>query len=157
MLNTIKLINSYKEILIYKKISSISIFLFNLRLINYKNYKYINLFNIFFIETFILYFLKLIWRGKAYRIRFFKKFSKITFNFGHSHWTKLTYNKKNLSIFKLKRQNYLIILNKKKLKKTFTSQINSIRNYNKYTKRGVKIKHTPYIKRFGKISQISQK
>lgn len=155
MLKTINLINNYNEQIILKKINYINIFINNFKLIHYKNHLNFNKFNLFFINTFIYYFLKLIWRGKAYRIRFFKKSNKFTFNFGHSHWYKLKYNRNIYSIFKLKRQLYIIIFKNRKLKNILINNFNNIRVYNKYTKRGLRVKNTPYIKRFGKISQIN--
>lgn len=59
------------------------------------------------------------------------------------------------SIFKLKRQLYIIIFKNRKLNNILINNFNNIRIYNKYTKRGLRIKNTPYIKRFGKISQIN--
>ena len=33
----------------------------------------------YFIDTFVSFYLRLVWRGKAYRVRFFKKKKKIYF------------------------------------------------------------------------------
>lgn len=118
------------------------------------NYNFLKKFKIYYQNTFIYFFLHLIWKGKAYRVRFFKKSQKFTFNFGHSHWTKLYYDN-STTFFKLKRQLYLILFYNLKDKEGIVKTINSIRFFNKYTLRGLKIKQTPYRRRFGKISQAN--
>ena len=153
MFKSVKFINVYNEQIILKNFNNITIFITNFILNHYKNFFFIKKFNLFFINSFIYYYLKIVWRGKAYRIRFFKKSCKFTFNFGHSHWYKLKYNNNLYSFFRLKRQSYLILFFDRKLKNHLVNKFNKIRVYNKYTKRGVRIKSTPYIKRFGKISQ----
>ena len=95
------------------------------------------------------------WRGKAYRVRLFKKNNKFTLNFGHSHWYKILFNKNYFKFSKLKRQSYLVLFSNRCDCLFLKQIINSIRILNKYTKRGIKIKKTPYIRRFGKISQVN--
>ena len=60
MLKTIQFINNYNEQIILKKINYINIFISNFKLTSYKNHLYYNKFNLFFVNTFICYFLKLI-------------------------------------------------------------------------------------------------
>jgi len=60
MLKTIKFINLNKDVLVLKRLNYITIFLSHIILINYKNYKYFNKLNLFFVNTFIQFFLKLI-------------------------------------------------------------------------------------------------
>ncbi len=154
MLKTIKLILNNSEKFYVKQINNILFFK-----LNYKSY-YINTVNSnklkkFFSDTFITFFLRITWRGKAYRVRFFKNYNKFTFNFGHSHWCKLIFKKNLFNFSKIKRQNYIIFF-KHRLDKFYAINIiNNIREMSKYTKRGIKVKKTPYIKRFGKISQVS--
>ena len=110
---------------------------------------------IFFVETFVSYYLRLIWRGKAYRIRFFKKSQKFTFNFGHSHWFKLTFRKNKFQFFRMRRQSYLVTYSNRLEYFFLRDLFNNIRQYNKYTKRGLRLKKTLYKQRFGKISQVN--
>jgi hypothetical protein len=117
-----------------------------------KNYKIIKN---YFLYTYISFFLRIVWRGKAYRIRLFKKKKKFTFNFGHSHWYKLVYNKPFYSFFRIKRQSYLVLFNTRNQRRTLTDIFSSIRPYNKYTRRGIRLKKSVYIRRFGKISQVN--
>ena len=51
----------------------------------------------------------MIWKGKAYRVRLYKKYNKFTLNFNYSHWYKLIFNKNRYKINKVNRQNYLFI------------------------------------------------
>lgn len=105
--------------------------------------------------NFFFFFFKITWRGKAYRVRLFKKSNKLTLNFGHSHWYKIFFTKNNITFSKLKRQSYIAIIYDFYNIFNFIKQIHAIRFLNKYTKRGIKLKKFPYIKRFGKISQVN--
>lgn len=131
--------------------------LIGLSLINsyYLDKKKKKTFKNFYISSFITYYLRFIWRGKAFRIRFFKKSNKITFNFNHSHWYKLIFKKSYIRVFRLKRQNYLITYSSRFDKSIISNIINSIRPYNKYTKRGIRLKKYFFKQRFGKISQVN--
>jgi hypothetical protein len=151
MLKTIKIKNLFKNFLIFKEINNIIIYIINI----HKLTTYNKLINNYFIKTFIIFYFRLIWRGKAYRVRFFKKFNKFTFNFGYSHWTKLLYDINNYNVIKIKRQNYIIIYFNHKNKLYVLNFFNNIRTFNKYTKRGLRLKQTPVIRRFGKISQVN--
>jgi len=104
--------------------------------------------------TFSFFFFHFMWRGKAFRIRFYKKNNKITFNFNHSHTTKLIYGD-NYSFAKLRRQLYLILFYDYSDLFTLPGIFQKIRVYNKYTKRGIRIKQLPYRIRFGKVSQVN--
>ena len=152
VLKTIKIYNKNNEFLLLKKINDIICFIKtnnfcqnNLKSKILKNY---------FKESFLYFFFRIIWRGKAYRVRFFKKNNKFTFNFGYSHWLKLIYDK-NFYFCKVKRQNYIIIFYIRNHINYVKNFFNNLRTLNKYTKRGIKIKKSPYIKRFGKISQVN--
>lgn len=109
----------------------------------------------FYVTTFVYFFSRIIWRGKAYRVRLFKKSNKFTFNFGYSHWTKLIYDSSKFLFYKLSRQNYLVFYQTREQQHELFSLFSNIRRMNKYTKRGIRIKKLPYIKRFGKISQVN--
>ena len=155
MLYTWKLTNSQKDLILLKKINNFFFFLLNFTYKRYMGKHYYTILKKYYVYTFITFYLRIIWRGKAYRVRLFKKIKKFTLNFGHSHWCKLWYNDNFFKFFKIKRQNYLILFSNRwedfYLKYLFTK----IRIYNKYTRRGIKLKKTPYIKRFGKISQVN--
>lgn len=110
---------------------------------SYKNY---------IVNSFIVVWTRVIFKGKGYRIRNFKLNNKLTFNFGHSHWTKIKFIK-YWFFFKRKRQNYLIftLYNRDMLK--FRQELPHIRLLNRYTKRGLRLKIQCIVRRFGKISQ----
>lgn len=155
-MTTIKLILKKKpNFYTLKKINNIYITLVNYGTHIYSNKHQINTLKLFFSHTFVNYFTKIIWRGKAYRVRFFKTSSKFTLNFGHSHWLKIIFKKNYFNFFKIRRQSYLILF-AKRLDSSFLKNIfNKMRVYNRYTRRGIRLKKTPYIRRFGKISQVN--
>lgn len=138
-----------------KKINNITVFLLNYNQTFCYNNEVIYKFKKFFVHSYIQYFLRIIWRGKAFRIRYFKKSHKFTFNFGHSHWLKLLFSPKIYNFFKIKRQSYLSIFSDRCDSKNLLFWFNNLRQMNKYTKRGIRVKTSPYIKRFGKISQVN--
>ena len=108
-----------------------------------------------FVYNYIVYFLKIMWRGKAYRVRLFKKKSKFTLNFGHSHWYKVLYKKDYFKFFKIRRQSYLVLFSNREERHFVANAFHTIRRYNKYTKRGIRVKKTFFLRRFGKISQVN--
>lgn len=114
-----------------------------------------NIFKNYFIYSFVIYIFRIVWRGKAYRIRFFKKSSKFTLSFGHSHWFKLLYNTNYFNFWKLRRQGYVVIFSNRHYIVPIRNLFNNIREYNKYNRRGIRLKKTYYLKRFGKISQVN--
>ncbi len=128
-------------------------------LLNKKNFPYnVNAMRIshkYYVSTYMYYFSRIIWRGKAYRVRLFKKNNKFTFNFGYSHWTKLIYDLNQYLFYKLGRQNYLVFYKTRSQQFDLFNIFSHIRKMNKYTKRGIRIKKLPYIRRFGKISQVN--
>lgn len=95
----------------------------------------------------------LLFKGKSYRIRFFKKFNKITFSLGYSHPTKIILNPHLLTIFKLRRQRFLFFCTSVGCYKLFKTFIHTYRQVNPYTQRGLRLSRQPIVKRFGKISQ----
>lgn len=155
MLQTVTLLTQFCERVVFFKSNNIKFFL-----LNYKEH-YISLsknlkkFKNFFAHSYVIYFLKIVWRGKAFRIRYFKKYNKFTFNFGHSHWLKLVFKPDTFNFFKIRRQSYLVHFSHRLERNIIISLFNNLREMNKYTKRGIRIKTTPYIKRFGKISQVN--
>lgn len=103
-------------------------------------------------SEFTMFWKRVAFRGKSFRVRNFRKKHKIILNFGYSHWTRLKLLPR-WSFLKKKRQSYV----------WFTADLNSftsllrflptIRVYNKYTMRGLRFKQQSIIRRFGKISQ----
>ncbi len=155
MLKTINIINDNKDIIRLKRISNIDVYLPDgLRHI-YKVGKYKTLIGGIIIYSYIHYYLRIVWRGKAYRVRLFKKNSKFTFNFGHSHWYKIVYDNRHFKFTRIRRQNYVVSFSKREEFYLVKYIINSIRTYNKYTRRGIRFKKDFFIKRFGKISQVN--
>lgn len=65
------------------------------------------------------------------------------------------YSPKFCWFFKLKRQNYIIFFSKRQDIEYVGNFFNTIRFFNKYTRRGMRIKQIPTIRRFGKISQVN--
>jgi len=93
-------------------------------------------------------------RGKGYRLRKFKKLNKLTLNFGHSHWAKISLNRDNYFFKKIRRQNYICVANNYSDYKTFKNDLKFFKALNVYTKRGLRLKKQFIRKRFGKISQV---
>lgn len=154
LLETIKISNNVNDVVYLKKINNIIVFILDHTFRNYSLIKKFKKIKKYFSQSFVTFFIRILWRGKAYRVRFFKKYKKFTLNFGHSHWCKLVYPK-DYTFVKLKRQNYLALFSKRQERWEVVNLFNTIRVFNKYTRRGIRVKNTPYIKRFGKISQVS--
>ncbi len=154
MIETISIQTEFYEKVILTKINNIIVFMLNYRQKYYKNKVSCYKLKKYFIHTYVIFFFRIIWRGKAYRVRFFKKYNKFTFNFGHSHWNKLIYSQE-YTFTKLGRQNYIIIFKTRAQINYVINTFNKLRVMNKYTKRGIRIKQSPYIRRFGKISQVN--
>lgn len=155
MLQSIKIYTKNYEKVILKKINNISVYVLNYKQSSCHDNNIINKLRSFFAHSYVIYFLKIIWRGKAFRIRFFKKSNKFTFNFGHSHWLKLIFDTKNFNFYKIRNQSYLTLFQWRHQISTIINSFNNIKKMNKYTKRGIRVKTTAYIKRFGKISQVN--
>ena len=85
MLYTSKLIETNKNKIVIKKISNFIIVLLDFFYFPYTQNKYLAILKRYYSYTFITFFLRFIWRGKAYRVRLFKKNTKLTLNFGYSH------------------------------------------------------------------------
>lgn len=154
MLETIKITNHSKDIICLKKINNIIVFFLDHTFRNYPLYKKFNKIKKYFAHSFVTFFIRILWRGKAYRVRFFKKYKKFTLNFGHSHWCKIMYPAA-YNFVKVKRQNYLVFFANRLDREEVVTLFNTIKVFNKYTRRGIRVKNTPFIKRFGKISQAN--
>ena len=155
LLKVLKVIDRCSNVFLLKKINNILLVDLNQNTNIYINTKFIKIIKNFFTHSFVIYFLRIIWRGKAYRIRFFKKSSKFTLNFGHSHWCKILYNSDMYSFFRIRRQNYLLFFKNRIDFSFLKNSFNTIRKYNKYNRRGIRLKKIYFLKRFGKISQVN--
>lgn len=118
------------------------------------NYVSLAQFNTFLLKSFSIHWIRVVFRGKGFRLRKFKHLNKLTLNFGHSHWTKVGLDFDNFFFKKIKRQNYLCIIKKYSQLKNFKKKIKFIKSLNMYTKRGLRLKKQFIRRRFGKISQV---
>lgn len=159
MLQKLKIYSKTKNLITLRKIGSIYFFNpnFNKNVVFsiHTNTYLQRLVKKYYIYTYMIYIFRIIWRGKAYRIRFFKKYNKFTLNFGHSHWLKIIYNKKFFYFSRLRRQNYTVFFFNRVDIHRIASTFNNLRKFNKYTRRGIRLKKTHFLKRFGKISQVN--
>lgn len=110
-------------------------------------------------ELYYLYFWRRItFRGKSYRIKFFKRLNKFTFSFNYSHWMKMKLLA-NWAISRRKkkkerdRQRYILYTANYTLLPEIIKTFSTIRQYNCYTMRGLRLRTQPIIRRFGKLSQ----
>lgn len=107
------------------------------------------------IKTIIIpYWARVVFKGKGFRMRKFKNSRKLTFNFGHSHWTKLRLRTYFVIFKRKRRQSQYFFCYSNLLFKEICILISYLRKINKYTKRGLRLKKQTIIRRFGKISQM---
>jgi hypothetical protein len=116
--------------------------------------RYLGQFNKFILKSFSIHWFRVAFRGKGFRLRKFKTKSKVTLNFGHSHWAKLALDQDLYFFKKIKRQNYLCFAKSYLFYKTIKNDIKFFKKLNSYTKRGLRLKKQFIKKRFGKISQV---
>jgi len=108
----------------------------------------INYFNKFLKSLNIYFFFKLKFKGKGYRIRFYKKNKIVKFYFGKSHITFFFFKK--LILKKINKYKFIIkSLNYESLKNTAVN-VSNIKPINKYTLRGLRISRQKIFKRKGK-------
>lgn len=112
--------------------------------------------SVFYKKSFLSYFLILKWsrvmfKGKGFRVRLYRKSGKVVLNFGYSHWTRLKFGE-SWNFFKLRRQNYLFFSTIDLFFINFCRKI-LVRKLNRYTQRGLRLKKQIIKRRFGKISQ----
>lgn len=118
------------------------------------NHKVNKQLNLFCLKTYTIYWIRVVFKGKGFRLRRFRNTSKVTFNFGHSHWTKLGFNSSQYWFKKLKRQNYLFFASNFFKLQALSYTLRFIKSLNVYTKRGLRLKKQYIKRRFGKISQV---
>lgn len=124
------------------------------KLSNQQTFKEYSIFEYYY----LFFFKRVTFRGKSYRIKYFKKINKFTLNFNYSHWTKVKLsNVWSITRRKKKkerdRQRYLILTTNYALLPNFINFFKNIRFYNCYTMRGLRFRSQPIIRRFGKLSQ----
>ena len=102
----------------------------------------------------IPYWRRVVFKGKGFRMRKFKNSRKLTFNFGHSHWTKLRLRIYFIMFKRKRRQSQYFFCYYYLLFKQICQLIMNLRRINKYTKRGLRLKKQSIRRRFGKISQM---
>jgi ribosomal protein L6P/L9E len=94
------------------------------------------------------YFLKIKFKGKGYKIGFFKKKKIINFYFGKSHKSIFVYN--NLKIKKLSKYKFILLKNNFNNLKKICYKLIKIKQINEYTNRGLRSSRQIIIKRKGK-------
>lgn len=107
-----------------------------------------NNFEKFFNSWNLFYFNKIKFKGKGFRIKFFKKIKLIKFYFGRSHKTFILLKKtlkKRINKYKF----ILMGLNKNKIL-IISKKITNIKKINKYTLRGLRLSRQIIYKRKGK-------
>lgn len=136
---------SYNDIKINKNVNTIT---FSNNLLNYENNKIINFFNNFFKSWDTYFFEKIKFKGKGFRMRFFKKNKFVKFFFGKSHKTFLFF--KNIKMKRINKYKFILrSINKNKLNVNKKYAVN-IRPVNKYTLRGIRSSKQIIYKRKGK-------
>jgi hypothetical protein len=122
----------------------------------YKKFNLNNMltFSKFILKTYSIHWFRVSFKGKGYRLRKFKKYNKVTLNFGHSHWAKIALRNSVFFFKKVRRQNYLCFSKNYYFYKQLKGGIKFFKKLNSYTKRGLRLKKQYIKKRFGKISQV---
>lgn len=97
-------------------------------------------------------------RGKAFRLRYYKRLNRFFFNLGFSHPAKLILTKVFLGARKPRpkertRQRYGIFCYCFAQLQLLNRETQSVKPYNPYTQRGLRLRSQPITRRFGKISQ----
>lgn len=94
------------------------------------------------------YFLKIKFKGKGYKIGFFKKKKIINFYFGKSHKSIFIYN--NIKIKKLSKYKFILLNNNFNSLKKISYKLIKVKKINEYTNRGLRSSRQIIIKRKGK-------
>lgn len=112
-------------------------------------FKHIKFIYKYWYGTYNFYWLRMVWRGKAYRVRFKKKKRKLLFNLGHSHWTRIMYKKIEYNTIKIKRRVYMFYFKHKYSIDEVCNTFVKLKKFNQYTLRGARIVQRPLKKRYG--------
>lgn len=114
-----------------------------------KNYFYLNNnFYDFLKKINNYYFLKIKFKGKGYKIGFYKRKKIINFYFGKSHKSIFIYN--NIKVKKLSKYKFILLKNNYNILKQISYKIITIKKINEYTNRGLRLTRQIIIKRKGK-------
>lgn len=106
--------------------------------------------NLFLFEN--IFFDKIKFKGKGFRVRFKKNSKILKFTFGHSHINYLFINDVKTKVKRLGKYKY-IFKSKNKIKMNlFLKKVKNIKPINMYTKRGIRISRQIIYKRKGKKS-----
>lgn len=131
----------------------------NTNCISFKKYNFEKKFNFLFkkIQKIIflfenIFFNKIKFKGKGFRVRFKKKNKILKFTFGHSHINYIFINFKKVKIKKLGKYKYIIKSKNKFILNKLSKDICKIRSINLFTKRGIRLGRQVVFKRKGKKS-----
>jgi hypothetical protein len=102
------------------------------------------------------FFSKFRYTGKGLKIKKGASTSTVLFNLGSSHISKIHYNQSQLQILRTKKNTYTVI-SPNTGNKLQGSDMYTIRPYNIYTRRGVRLNRQSVVRRFGKVSQLAPK
>jgi ribosomal protein L6P/L9E len=139
-------INSKKNTIYYNfEINSINISLF---IINKNIIKNTNYLSTFLKSLNIYFFFKIKFKGKGYRIRFYKKNKIVKFYFGKSHPAIFFF--KNIILKKVSKYKFVIKGKNLNSLKTTSLEISKIKPSNIYTLRGLRLSRQKIYKRKGK-------
>jgi ribosomal protein L6P/L9E len=106
--------------------------------------------NIFMFDN--MFFNKIKFKGKGFRVRFKKNSKILKFTFGHSHINYIFVNQKTTKIKRLGKYKY-IFKNKNDIEmNSFLKKLCNIKPINMYTKRGIRLSRQIIYKRKGKKS-----
>lgn len=102
------------------------------------------------------FFVRFRYSGKGLKVKKGSSTCTVLFNLGSSHISKLHYNPSSMQILRTKKNTYTII--SPSPRDTISPiDIMSIRPYNIYTRRGLRLCRQSVIRRFGKVSQLIPK
>lgn len=110
----------------------------------------IDLVNMFLKNLFLVFFKKIKFVGKGFRIQFFKKKGILNFTFGHSHMYMMFLQQ--LSIKKISKFKYFFKSTDLRLITKLSNELKRIKPMNKYTLRGLRLGRMILIKRKGRKS-----
>lgn len=102
----------------------------------------------------LLYWKKILFKGKSYKIKIVRNSNKITLRMGFSHWTKLFFYKFYGHIYKYTRQKFIVFSPILESLNSLAIRIKQIRPINSYTKRGLRLSQQYIQRRSGKLSQV---
>lgn len=106
--------------------------------------------NIFIFEN--VFFDKIKFKGKGFRVRFKKNLKILKFTFGHSHINYVFINEQKTKVKRLGKYKYVFKNKNKNKMNQFLQKIKNIKPINMYTKRGIRIARQIIYKRKGKKS-----